>query len=143
MTMQIDIPRGYGGRAPSCAALAAVACLGLAACGAPGGGGASRERVVSVYNWADFIGKTTVAEFEKATGIKVDYDTFDSDTTMEAKMLAGGSGYDVVSTSQNYFGRQIKAGAYREIDRELISNWRNIDPKQSEMLSLRPPASWA
>ena len=97
------------------------------------------ERHLSIYNWADYIGKTTIADFERETGIKVEYDTFDADTTLEAKMLTGGSGYDVVSTSQNYFARQIKAGAYREVDRSLLPNWKNIDQAVLPLLARFDP----
>ena len=82
-----------------------------------------------VYNWADYIGKDTIAQFERTTGIKVVYDTYDADETLEAKMMAGDSGYDVVSTSTDYFSRQIKAGIYRPLDRALLPNWDNLDPR--------------
>lgn len=120
-------------------ALGVVAWAGLAACGGPAGG--AHERIVSVYNWADFIAKTTVSDFEKATGIKVDYDTFDSDQTLEAKMLAGGSGYDVVSTSTNYFSRQIRAGAYRKLDRAKLTGWGNLDPKVLALMAESDPGN--
>jgi putrescine transport system substrate-binding protein len=81
-----------------------------------------------VYNWADYIGGDTIAQFERTTGIKVIYDTYDADETLEAKMMAGDSGYDVVSTSTDYFSRQIKAGIYRPLDRALLPNWNNLDP---------------
>jgi putrescine transport system substrate-binding protein len=81
-----------------------------------------------VYNWADYIGKDTIAQFERTTGIKVVYDTYDADETLEAKMMAGDSGYDAVSTSTDYFSRQIKAGIYRPLDRVLLPNWKNLDP---------------
>ena len=99
------------------------------------------EKQVSVYNWADYIGKQTTNDFEKATGIKVDYDTFDADSTLEAKMLAGGSGYDVVSTSTNFFSRQIKAGAYRKLDRSLLPHWGNLDPKVLELFAKSDPGN--
>jgi putrescine transport system substrate-binding protein len=81
-----------------------------------------------VYNWADYTGKDTIAQFERTTGIKVVYDTYDADETLEAKMMAGDSGYDAVSTSTDYFSRQIKAGIYRPLDRALLPNWNNLDP---------------
>lgn len=111
------------------AALAAAALLG--ACGARAQGprtAADAEKELRVYNWADYIGKDTLANFEAATGIKVIYDTYDADETLEAKMMAGDSGYDVVSTSTDYFSRQIKAGIYRPLDRALLPNWNNLDP---------------
>ena len=113
------------------AAVLSAAAL-LAGCGArsadpPHGGAAEQE--LHVYNWADYIGRDTIADFEAATGIKVVYDTYDSDETLEAKMMAGDSGYDVVSTSTDYFSRQIKAGIYRPLDRALLPNWKYLDPQ--------------
>jgi putrescine transport system substrate-binding protein len=90
--------------------------------------GAAEARVLHIYNWSDYIGKDTIAEFEARTGIKVIYDTYDADETLEAKMMAGDSGYDVVSTSSDYFSRQIKAGIYRPLDKRLLTNWHNLDP---------------
>lgn len=116
-----------GGRAARSACAVLLGALALNACGRAARGGAE-EPVLHVYNWADYIGKNTVADFEHTTGIRVDYDTYDSDDTLEAKMMAGDSGYDVVSTSTDYFGRQIKAGIYRTLDRSKLPNWHNLDP---------------
>ena len=122
--------------------LAAVASVYLAGCGGAGDRGAVKEeRSLSVYNWADFIGKQTIANFERETAIKVDYDTFDADATLEAKMLAGGSGYDVVNTATNYFSRQIKAGAYRKLDHRLLSNWGNLDPRILALMAEADPGN--
>jgi len=96
--------------------------------GCSGRGGGASERVVHIYNWADYIGKDTIAQFEKQTGIRVVYDTYDSDETLEAHMMAGDSGYDVVSTSTDYFSRQIKAGIYQPLDRSKLPGWENLDP---------------
>jgi putrescine transport system substrate-binding protein len=87
------------------------------------------QKVLNVYNWADYIGKDTLAKFERASGIKVIYDTYDADETLEAKMMAGDSGYDVVSTSTDFFSRQIKAGIYQPLDRSKLPNWKNLDPE--------------
>jgi putrescine transport system substrate-binding protein len=89
----------------------------------------TEEKVVHIYNWADYIGKQTIAQFERKTGIKVVYDTYDADETLEARMMAGDSGYDVVSTSTDYFSRQIKAGIYQELDRSRLPGWKNLDPE--------------
>ena len=118
----------------------ALACALLAA-GCGGRSDGADEKQVSVYNWADYIGKHTIADFEAATGIRVDYDTFDADTTLEAKMLAGGSGYDVVGTSTNYFSRQIKAGAYQKLDRRQLPGWKNLDPKILELMAKSDPGN--
>src|ERR1022692_2072692 len=77
----------------------------------------AEDKQVNIYNWADYIGKNTIAKFEQETGIKVVYDTFDADTMLEAKVMAGGSDYDVVTTSTDYFSRQIKAGVYMTLDK--------------------------
>jgi len=98
-----------------------------AACGRSGHRGA--EKLLYVYNWADYIGKTTVADFERRTGIRVVYDTYDSDETLEAKLMAGDAGYDVVSTSTDFFGRQIRAGIYQPLDKRLLPNWKYLDPR--------------
>lgn len=115
-------------RAGLCLATLVAAAL-LCACGTAGGtAGQGEEKVLRVYNWADYIGKHTIAEFEAATGIKVVYDTYDSDETLEAKLMAGDSGYDVVSTSTDFFSRQIKAGIYRPLNKALLPGWKNLDP---------------
>ena len=113
-------------------AIAIVVALG-SGCGpdphaVAGGKGVPEEKVLYVYNWADYIGKSTLADFERATGIKVVYDIYDADETLEAKMMAGDSGYDIVSTSTDYFSRQIKAGIYQPLDRALLPSWKNLDP---------------
>lgn len=87
-----------------------------------------RQRVLYVYNWADYIGRHTVRDFEAKTGIHVIYDTYPSSQTEEARLLAGDSGYDVVTTSMDYFARQIKAGAYEPLDKAQLTNWKNLDP---------------
>ena len=80
------------------------------------------EPVVNVYNWSDYIGETTLADFQKATGIKALYDVFDSNETLEGKLLAGRSGYDIVVPSNHFLGKQIKAGAFQKLDRSLLPN---------------------
>ncbi|MHC2146203.1 polyamine ABC transporter substrate-binding protein [Pseudomonas sp. 210_17 TE3656] len=85
------------------------------------------DKVLHVYNWSDYIAPDTVANFEKQTGIKVVYDVFDSNETLEAKLLAGKSGYDIVVPSNNFLAKQIKAGVYQELDRSKLANWKNLD----------------
>src|SRR5205807_9076 len=89
----------------------------------------AEERVLHVYNWSDYIGSNTVTEFERATGIEVVYDVYDSNQLLESKLLAGDTGYDIVSTTTGYYGRQIKAGAYEPLDRSKLSNWQYLDPE--------------
>ncbi|MGK9231296.1 polyamine ABC transporter substrate-binding protein [Inquilinus limosus] len=103
-----------------------LATVALCAAAAPA---LAQEKVVNIYNWSDYIGETTLDDFTKATGIKTVYDTYDNNEVLEAKLLAGNSGYDVVvPTSQPFLARQIKAGVYLELDRSKIPNWKNLDP---------------
>ena len=92
-------------------------------------GAAAEDKRLFIYNWSDFIGPRTIAEFEKSTGIKVVYDVYDAEETMEARLMAGSSGYDVVSASTDFFSREIKAGVYSPLDKSKLSNWKNLDPR--------------
>jgi putrescine transport system substrate-binding protein len=118
--------------------LAALAVL--TGCGARASGG-QEEKVLHVYNWADYIGQDTIADFERTTGIQVVYDTYDSDETMEAKMMAGDSGYDIVSASTDFFSRQIKAGIYQPLQRSLLPSWHNLDPHILALEALADPGN--
>ena len=114
-------------RAAALSAVLAAALLGACGTGSGNAPAAREAQELRVYNWADYIGNHTIADFEASTGIKVIYDTYDADETLEAKMMAGDAGYDVVSTSTDYFSRQIKAGIYRPLDKSLLPNWKNLD----------------
>jgi len=99
------------------------------------------EPVVKVYNWSDYIGETTLADFQKATGIRALYDVFDSNETLEGKLLAGRSGYDVVVPSNHFLGKQIKAGAFQKLDRAQLPNWENLDPLLLKQLDVNDPGN--
>jgi putrescine transport system substrate-binding protein len=89
----------------------------------------AQERVLNIYNWTDYIDPAALERFQKETGITVHYDVFDSLETLEAKLLAGHSGYDVVVPSNEpTFSRLIKVGALAPIDRARVPNWKNLDP---------------
>jgi putrescine transport system substrate-binding protein len=107
--------------------------------GAEGTG--AEEKKLYIYNWADYIGRDTIKEFEQLTGIKVIYDTYDAEETMEARLLAGDSGYDLVSASQNFFGREIKAGVYERLDKSKIRLWQNLDPHVLEIQAAYDPGN--
>jgi putrescine transport system substrate-binding protein len=92
-------------------------------------GAAAQDKRLFIYNWTDFIGPDTIAKFEKLTGIKVTYDVYDAEETMEARLMAGSSGYDVVSASTDFFSREIKAGVYVPLDKSKLPNWKNLDPR--------------
>jgi putrescine transport system substrate-binding protein len=97
-----------------------------AATPAPAAGGSGGK--VNVYNWSDYIGEHTNENFTKATGTAVTYDVFDSNETLEAKLLAGNTGYDVVVPSGAFLGRQIAAGVFQKLDKSKLPNISNIDP---------------
>ncbi len=87
----------------------------------------AEEPVLNVYNWSDYIAEDTIANFEERTGITVNYDVFDSNEVVEAKLLAGNTGYDIVVPTASFLERQIKAGVFQKLDREKLSNWGNLD----------------
>jgi putrescine transport system substrate-binding protein len=103
--------------------------------------GAAEDKRLFIYNWTDFIGRHTIEEFERQTGIKVIYDVYDSEETMDARLLAGSSGYDVVFASTEYFGREIKAGVYIPLDRSKLPNWKNLDPRILEIQTAHDPGN--
>ena len=94
---------------------------------------------VRVYNWSDYIDQSVIDQFEESTGIKVIYDVFDSNEVLEGKLLAGSTGYDIVSPSIEYLGRQIRADIHLELDKTAIPNFNNLDPIMMEMLSTMDP----
>lgn len=101
----------------------------LAAATAMTGHSLAADRVVKVYNWSDYIAEDTLEKFTAATGIEVIYDLFDSNEVLEAKVLSGQSGYDVVFPTSDFMARQIAAGAYQKLDKSKIPNLKNLDPK--------------
>ena len=100
---------------------------------------ADEEKVLNVYNWSDYIAEDTLAKFTKETGIKVVYDVFDSNDTLEAKLLAGNTGYDVVVPSLNFLGRQIQAGVFATLDKTKLPNLKNLDPESLARIATNDP----
>lgn len=96
---------------------------------------------VHIYNWSDYIGPDTLANFEKATGIKPVYDVFDSNETLEGKLLAGRTGYDVVVPSNHFLGKQIKAGAFQKLDKSQLTHYANLDPALLTRLEKNDPGN--
>ncbi len=102
----------------------------------------AEDKVLNVYNWSDYIAEDTVAKFEKETGIKVRYDVYDGNETLEAKLMAGNSGYDiVVPTAFPFLDRQIKAGVYKELDKSKIPNYKNLDPDLMKRVAAADPGN--
>ncbi|ANK90275.1 MULTISPECIES: polyamine ABC transporter substrate-binding protein [Rhizobium] len=104
----------------------------------------AQERVVNVYNWSDYIDDSILADFTKETGIKVVYDTFDSNETVETKLLAGGTGYDVVVPTADFLQRQIQAGVFQKLDKSKLPNLSNMwDVIQQRTASYDPGNEYA
>ncbi len=102
----------------------------------------AEDKVLNIYNWSDYIAKDTVANFEKETGIKVNYDVYDGNETMEAKLMAGSSGYDiVVPTAFPFLDREIKAGVFQKLDRSKIPNYKNLDPELMKRVAAADPGN--
>jgi putrescine transport system substrate-binding protein len=98
-------------------------------------------RVVNVYNWSDYIDPKVIEEFTKDTGIKVQYDTFDANETLETKLLAGKSGYDVVVPTGYFLERQIKAGVFQKLDKSKLKNLGNVWPEVAGRLADYDPGN--
>jgi putrescine transport system substrate-binding protein len=97
------------------------------------------EKVLNIYNWSDYIAEDTIRNFEKETGIKVRYDTFDNNEILHAKLVAGKTGYDLVVPSSNWARLQIEGGLLRKLDKSLIPNFKNLDEAtQKQIASLDP-----
>ena len=99
------------------------------------------QRQVNIYNFADFIGRHTIGEFEAATGIRVIYDTYEAEETKETRLMAGGSDYDVVVSSTEYFSRELKAGVYQPLDKRRLHGWENLNPRSLFITATADPGN--
>ncbi|MCU1718058.1 polyamine ABC transporter substrate-binding protein [Pseudomonas sp. 5P_3.1_Bac2] len=115
--------------------------LALSLLGAVASAAQADDKVLHVYNWSDYIAEDTLENFQKETGIKVVYDVFDSNETLEAKLLAGSSGYDIVVPSNPFLAKQIKAGVFQKLDRSKLPNWGNLDKNLLTALSPSDPGN--
>ncbi len=114
---------------------------GVAALGLMAGGALAQDRVVNVYNWSDYIDESILEDFTKETGIKVVYDVFDSNEVLETKLLAGGTGYDVVVPTGTFLGRQIQAGAFQKLDKSKLENLKNLWPEIMQRIEKYDPGN--
>ncbi|MEP6964070.1 MAG: extracellular solute-binding protein [Polaromonas sp.] len=137
-------------------ALCAVATLALTACGkkeeapaaaspaAPATASApvnTEEKVLNIYHWPDYIAKDMVANFEKETGIKVNYQTFENNEALQAKLVAGNTGYDIVVPGAVFAKPQIDGGLLARLDKSKISNYGNLDPDLMHKLDKIDPGN--
>jgi len=110
----------------------------LAAC-SPKAASPTEAKTLNLYIWNDFLAPDTLANFEKETGIKVFETNFASDEEAEAKIAAGSSGYDIVVPSGSFYGRQIRAGFYRKLDKKKLPNLTNMDPEMLKRMTMDDP----
>ncbi|MBB3424808.1 putrescine transport system substrate-binding protein [Rhizobium sp. BK312] len=104
----------------------------------------AEDKVVNIYNWSDYIDNSILADFTKETGIKVVYDTFDQNETLETKLLAGKTGYDIVVPTAYFLQRQIKAGVFQKIDKSKLPNISNMwDTVQKRIATYDPGNQYA
>jgi putrescine transport system substrate-binding protein len=111
---------------------------------APAAGAAvdnGEEKVLNVYNWSDYIDPTVLEDFTRETGIKVNYDVYDSNEVLETKLLTGNTGYDIVVPSGSYLQRQIQAKVYQKLDRSLLPNLKNLDPQLTQRTATFDPGN--
>jgi len=129
-----------------------LAALTLAACGkkeevpaaaasAPAAAAPAEEKVLNIYNWPDYIPEGMIAAFEKETGIKVNYDTFETNEALNAKLVAGSTGYDIVVPGTAFSPAQVEAGFFQALDRTKLKNYGNLDEAIMQGLSKADPGN--
>ena len=131
------------------AAMLCVSASLMISCGSPNTGaghskatdGPEDEKVLNFYNWSDYIAPDAIASFEKLTGIKVRISYFDTNETLEGRMLTGNSGFDVVVPTAPFLQRQIRSGAYLPLDRGKLPNLVNLDPAIMARVALNDPGN--
>jgi putrescine transport system substrate-binding protein len=135
-----------------CLGLVLAGCGGGAKSPAPEGGNAQsaapgasasgeEDKVLNVYNWSDYVEPSVLADFTQKTGIKVNYDVFDSNEVLETKLLTGHTNYDVVVPSAPFLQRQITAGVFRKLDKSQLPNLKNLDPQMMQQIAVYDPGN--
>jgi len=99
------------------------------------------EPVVRIYNWFDYIGPDTLKTFKQETGIEPKYDVYDSNEVLEAKLLSGRSGYDLVVPSDSFLPNYMKAQVFQKLDKNLLPNWKNLNPELLKVLAAKDPGN--
>ncbi len=112
-----------------------------AAAAVTGGVDTGEEKVLNVYNWSDYIDPTVLEDFTRETGIKINYDVFDSNEVLETKLLTGNTGYDIVVPSASYLQRQIQANVFQKLDKSLLPNLENLDPEITQRIAIHDPGN--
>ncbi len=123
--------------------IASTLLLGLSVAGTARAADAAapEAKVLNIYNWSDYIAEDTLKNFEKETGIKVNYDNYDSNEILHTKLVAGKTGYDIVVPGAHFAKQQIEAKLFRKLDRSLLTNWGNLDPAILEQMAKVDPGN--
>ena len=129
--------------------LSTIVLLALAACGGSQSGDTGKStssgsnqaatNALNIFNWSNYVDESTVEDFKKQNNLKLNYTTYESNEALEAKMLTGQSGYDLAVPGVAFLPRQIQAGAYQKINKDLIPNYKNIDPALLKLLTDASP----
>ena len=116
--------------------------LAAALCGLTLAGTAqAADRELKVYNWFDYITPETLTQFKQDSGIKLTYDIFDTNEALEAKLLTGNSGYDLVVPSNVFLAKQVEAGVFQKLDRSKLPNWQHLDPQLMKLIEANDPGN--
>ncbi|NUU38403.1 polyamine ABC transporter substrate-binding protein [Pseudomonas sp. C2B4] len=99
------------------------------------------DETVNISNWNGYIADDTLPTFTRETGIKATYDIHDSNEVLESKLMTGNTGYDVVSPSNHFLSRLIKAGAIQKLDKSQLPDWKNLDPVLMKKLEVNDPGN--
>jgi putrescine transport system substrate-binding protein len=121
--------------------LAAMLTFAAALCAPTGSALAADSKVLNIYNWSDYIAEDTIRNFEKETGIKVNYDNYDANEVLQAKLIAGNTGYDIVVPGSHFAKQQIEGGLLQKLDRSKLTNWGNLDPTLLKQLANVDPGN--
>jgi len=100
-----------------------------------------KPRELRVYNWADYMLPSVPKEFQARSGIQLTWDVFDTNESLEAKLLTGNSGYDLVVPSNTFLDTQIKAGVFQKLDKSKLPNWQHLDPGLLELMTANDPGN--
>src|SRR3954463_15802674 len=119
----------------------ALASLPLILAITPAAAEGKPERTVNFYNWSDYIDPTVLEQLTKETGIKVKYDTFDSNDVLETKLLAGRTGYDLVVPTAYFLERHIKAAVFQKLDKSKLPNLGNAWDEIARRLTAYDPGN--
>ena len=102
---------------------------------------AGAAETVKIYNWSSYVAPDTLKNFQQASGIVPTYDVYDSNETLDGKLMTGNSGYDVVFPSNHFMARQIQGGALKKLDKSQLPNWKNLNPVLLKALEVNDPGN--